>query len=56
MDLGPQLDHALDVKYTSGQDEKQRRKLKRKEKFRDQVSRAVQMMQVRQITPENIKN
>lgn len=46
MDLGPHLDRILDVKYTSGELEKQRRKLKRKEKFMDHVSRAVKMMQV----------
>ena len=46
MDLKPHLDDILDVKYTSGEDEKQRRKLKRKEKFIDHVSRAVKMMQV----------
>ena len=46
MDLGPPLEDILDVKYTSGEDEKQRRKLKRKEKFIDHVSRAVKMMQV----------
>ena len=46
MDLGPVLDDILDVKYTTGSDERERRKVKRKEKFCGQVRKAVSRMMV----------
>ena len=47
MNIGPLLDEKLAVKYTSGVDEAERRKKKRKEKFQAQVAKAVQRMQVK---------
>ena len=49
MDLKPHLDQILDVKYTTGSGDKERRKKKRKEKFRDQVRREVKLMQVARV-------
>ena len=46
MDLGPLLSDKLDVKYTTGSDERERRKVKRKEKFCGQVRKAVCRMMV----------
>ena len=46
MDLKPHLDQILDAKYTAGSGERARRKLKRKEKFCDQVRKAVGKMMV----------
>ena len=46
MNLGPHLDRILDVKYTGGVDEKERRKKKRREVFASQVTKAVEMMKV----------
>ena len=46
MDLGPVLDDILDVKYTTGSDDRERLKVKRKEKFCGQVRKAVSRMVV----------
>ena len=46
MDLPPKLDEKLSVRYISDKVEKERRKLKRKEKFCLQVKRGVTKMQV----------
>ena len=46
MDLKPHLDDILDVTYTTGSGDRERRKKKRKEKFLDQVRKEVKTMQV----------
>ena len=46
MDLGTLLNDKLDVKYTTGSEERERRKVKRKEKFCGQVRKAVCRMMV----------
>ena len=46
MDLGPLLNNILDVKYTAGSEDKERRKVKRREKFCGQVQKAVRRMMV----------
>ena len=46
MDLGPLLEEILDVEYTTGSKEKQRRKAKRKVKLHEQVEQAVSKMRV----------
>ena len=47
MDLGSLLDEKLAVRYDGGQEEKARRNLKRKEKFKKQIKAAVIMMEVK---------
>ena len=47
MDLGQHLDDILDVKYTTESGDRERRKVKRKEKFCGQVRKAVKSMMVR---------
>ena len=46
MDLGPLLNDILDVKYTTESSDRERRKVKRKEKFCGQVRKAVSRMMV----------
>ena len=55
MNIGPLLDAKLSVKYSSGHDEAERRKKKRKEKFQGQVAKAVKRMQVK-LSPLNCCN
>ena len=47
MDIAPHLSQKLDIKYTAGVDEQERKKIKRKEHFKCQVARTVKQMEVR---------
>ena len=49
IDLGDMVNGALEVKYVGGDKDKERRKLKKKVMFTEQVTKGVKMMEVTQM-------